>query len=61
MTLRKPFPHSSRPTPADLAPPGRACLLLYGREAYGEEWYEAARGAMKSGRILETSNEKFSA
>jgi len=29
---------------ADLAPPGRACLLLYGREAYGEEWYEAARG-----------------
>ena len=29
---------------ADLALPGRACLLLYGREAYGEEWYEAARG-----------------
>ena len=29
--------------PADLAPPGRACLLLYGREAYGEKWYEAAR------------------
>ena len=28
----------------DLAPPGRACLLLYGCEAYGEEWYEAARG-----------------
>jgi 8-oxo-dGTP pyrophosphatase MutT (NUDIX family) len=27
---------------ADLAPPGKACLLLYGREAYGEEWYEAA-------------------
>jgi hypothetical protein len=27
----------------DLAPPGRACLLLYGREAYGEEWYEGAR------------------
>jgi len=27
-----------------LAPPGKACLLLYGREAYGEEWYEAARG-----------------
>ena len=32
-----------RTHPADLAPPGRACLLLYGREAYGEEWYEAAR------------------
>jgi len=27
----------------DLAPPGRACLLLYGREAYGEEWCEGAR------------------
>jgi 8-oxo-dGTP pyrophosphatase MutT (NUDIX family) len=33
-----------RAHPADLAPPGRACLLLYGRDAYGEEWYEAARG-----------------
>jgi 8-oxo-dGTP pyrophosphatase MutT (NUDIX family) len=30
--------------PADMAPPGRACLLLYGREAYGEEWYKATRG-----------------
>ena len=29
---------------ANLAPPGRACLLLYGREAYGEEWYEACCG-----------------
>ena len=29
--------------PTDLAPPGRACLLLHGRETYGEEWYEAAR------------------
>lgn len=29
----------------DMAPPGRACLLLHGRDAYGEEWYEAARGA----------------
>jgi len=29
----------------DLAPPGRACLLLYGREAYGERWYKAAGGA----------------
>ncbi len=27
----------------NLAPPGRACLLLYGREAYGEGWYEGAR------------------
>jgi 8-oxo-dGTP pyrophosphatase MutT (NUDIX family) len=30
--------------PADLVPSGRACLLLYGREAYGEEWYKTARG-----------------
>ena len=26
----------------DLVPSGRACLLLYGREAYGEGWYRAA-------------------
>jgi 8-oxo-dGTP pyrophosphatase MutT (NUDIX family) len=24
---------------ADFVPSGRACLLLYGREAYGESWY----------------------
>jgi 8-oxo-dGTP pyrophosphatase MutT (NUDIX family) len=29
--------------PSDMAPPGRACLLLYGRNAYGDEWYRAAR------------------
>jgi len=27
-----------------LVPSGRACLLLYGREAYGEEWCKAVRG-----------------
>jgi hypothetical protein len=26
----------------DLVPSGRACLLLYGREAYGEGWYRVA-------------------
>jgi 8-oxo-dGTP pyrophosphatase MutT (NUDIX family) len=25
---------------ADFVPSGRACLLLYGREAYGEHWYD---------------------
>lgn len=25
---------------ADFVPAGRACLLLYGREAYGESWYD---------------------
>jgi hypothetical protein len=29
----------------DFVPSGRACLLLYGREAYGAKWYE---NAMKS-------------
>ena len=24
----------------DFVPSGRACLLLYGREAYGEDWYD---------------------
>jgi hypothetical protein len=23
----------------DMAPPGRACLLLYGRQTYGDDWY----------------------
>jgi hypothetical protein len=23
----------------DMAPPGRACLLLYGRKTYGDDWY----------------------
>ena len=32
---------------ADLVPSGRACLLLYGREAYGEEWYKA-RGTIRA-------------
>lgn len=35
---------------ADLVQSGRACLLLYGREAYGEEWHKAAAGTMKGGR-----------
>lgn len=26
--------------PTDLVPSGRACLLLYGGEAYGERWYD---------------------
>ena len=26
--------------PVDMVPGGRACLLLYGREAYGEQWYD---------------------
>ena len=26
--------------PVDFVPSGRACLLLYGRVAYGEDWYE---------------------
>ena len=26
---------------ADFVPSGRACLLLYGREAYGEDWYDS--------------------
>jgi 8-oxo-dGTP pyrophosphatase MutT (NUDIX family) len=39
----------------DLAPPGRACLLLSGREAYGEEWYEAARGL---GERRDTQNQQ---
>jgi hypothetical protein len=26
---------------ADFVPSGRACLLLYGREAYGEHWYDS--------------------
>ena len=25
----------------DLVPSGRACLILYGREAYGEHWYDS--------------------
>ncbi len=25
----------------DFVPSGRACLLLYGREAYGEHWYDS--------------------
>ncbi|HVN23513.1 MAG TPA: NUDIX hydrolase [Syntrophorhabdales bacterium] len=25
---------------SDFVPSGRACLLLYGRQAYGEDWYE---------------------
>ncbi len=34
--------------PTDLVPSGRACLLLYGREAYGEGWYNAEAEKMKS-------------
>lgn len=32
---------------SDMAPPGRACLLLYGRDAYGEVWYSKTRGYKK--------------
>ncbi len=27
--------------PVDLVPSGRACLLMYGREAYGKRWYDS--------------------
>jgi hypothetical protein len=27
----------------DMAPPGRACLLLYGRQAYGDDWYHPVK------------------
>ncbi len=36
--------------PTDLVPSGRACLLLYGSEAYGEDWYKAVWGKMKCGK-----------